>query len=267
MSGIKSTSNRLKVGKNLLDITTVSKPLARFDSSAFSAINANIMTQITENAYFFNGGYLSFTLPGLPSGNLPRTLEAMVMFDTLPASANAGIISYGGTTSGSEFVMVPRGNEISNNIGVHYNGLNTNSGKAVTDFGFGTWFHVCATYDGTSQKVYINGTLYVTTANTITTGPSDVNIGRRANGLFLVVGYIKEARIWNKVLTQAQVNDVVNTRLLYNPPGLIFYSRLNDVSPTSTKELIAGIPIISNSTVTAVPKTFNIFARGSSFVL
>lgn len=267
-SFVQSTSNKYRVVKNIGDVSTVAKPLLPFDSTAPASVTLNRQINVSEPVYLFGGGYLSMTIPNIPITTSPRSMEAMVMYDTLPASNNGAVIGYGGTTASTEFLMVPRGNEITSHMGMHFNSANVDSGKSITDFGLGNWIHFCVTYDGTNQKVYLNGVLYATGALVINTGgPGVVNISRRPGDAEVTTGYIREARIWNKALTQSQVNDLVNTRLMYNPPGLIFYSRLNGATPATSSDIISNVTMTVNSTITSVSKSYNVNIRSGSFVL
>jgi len=70
------------------------------------------------------------------------------------------------------------------------------------------WYHVAVTYDGTNQKIYVNGSLDNTEASAITPATTNVPlyIGRT---LGLAPdnsdGFIDEVRIYNRALTPSEV--------------------------------------------------------------
>lgn len=101
-------------------------------------------------------------------------------------------------------------------------------------FNTGQWYHIAIVYDGKDLTLYVNGKKEVST----TTGGGVVDlswdymegfhIGRSERGRYLN-GYISEARLWNKALTAAQLQDNV----CYVDPtteGLIAYWRFNGES-------------------------------------
>jgi Concanavalin A-like lectin/glucanases superfamily len=82
-----------------------------------------------------------------------------------------------------------------------------------------TWAHLAATYDGASLKLYVNGTLTRTAAlpGRLTVSPGPLHIGGNApsipyGGQFFK-GLIDEIRIYNRALTQAQIQTDMANRL------------------------------------------------------
>jgi len=237
-------------------------------STAFSntAIPSQLVT-LTETVFNWSGGYLTWTQTGLPTGSTPRTVEAMVYFATNPTSNDAPIIGWGSSGNGAEWNMDPRASSINDNIAGQLYVYSLDSGKKITDFGLGTWIHLCMMHNGTNQKIYINGTLYATTAHALATGSSAVGLGYRAGfGNVLSNGTIREARIWNIALTDAQVLECVNTRFAYNPKNCIFYSRLN-TTPSAAKDLINDAAMTLTGSVVAATMTYDVNLRQSSLIL
>jgi hypothetical protein len=77
-----------------------------------------------------------------------------------------------------------------------------------TALGLNTWIHLAATYDGTTQRLYVNGVQVATKATTgaIKTSTGALRIGGDAswsNEWF--AGLIDEVRVYNKALTAAEI--------------------------------------------------------------
>jgi hypothetical protein len=78
-----------------------------------------------------------------------------------------------------------------------------------------TWTHLAMTYDGTTAKMYVNGTLFTSSAQsgTITTSTNVLQIGGDATYGQHFKGLIDEVRIYNIALTQAQIQSDMSTAL------------------------------------------------------
>ncbi len=96
-----------------------------------------------------------------------------------------------------------------------------------------TWYHVVGTWDGTTQKLYINGVEEATRAAsiTITVNATDVNIGRLPGGGENTTGRLDEIGIWGRGLTGDEVAE------LYNAGAGLAYPF---TSGTAVKDLIGG---------------------------
>ncbi|NOT57871.1 MAG: DUF1929 domain-containing protein, partial [Deltaproteobacteria bacterium] len=78
-----------------------------------------------------------------------------------------------------------------------------------------TWVHVAATYDGVTQRLYVNGTQVASRAQTgaIATSANPLRIGgNRVWGEFFQ-GRIDEVRIYNRALNPAEIQTTMNTPL------------------------------------------------------
>ncbi|MGC1265311.1 MAG: IPT/TIG domain-containing protein [Candidatus Acidiferrum sp.] len=79
----------------------------------------------------------------------------------------------------------------------------------------GTWTHLAMTYDGTTLKMYVNGTLInsTTQSGTITTSTDALQIGGDTTYGQYFKGIIDEVRVYNIALTQAQIQSDMATAL------------------------------------------------------
>lgn len=96
-----------------------------------------------------------------------------------------------------------------------------NEGPVTPYTSYTTWTHFTATWSGSIMTSYINGVFYASNApgGTATDGGQPYRIGRRWDYADYVNGVIGELRIYNVVLTPAQVlQDYTNTVFLY-PAG------------------------------------------------
>jgi parallel beta-helix repeat protein len=77
----------------------------------------------------------------------------------------------------------------------------------------GQWTHIATTFDGTNSKIYFNGIEQSTSPSTETPSfsGSNLNIGRRAGSTYNHINAsIDEVRIWNRALTQAEIQADMN---------------------------------------------------------
>jgi hypothetical protein len=94
---------------------------------------------------------------------------------------------------------------------------------------FGETYQITETYDGTKNKIYINGVFY---AESTRSGTGTF----QSNPLYLVLGnnaayttcIIDEVRFWNKALTAAEISNNWNKPLIGNEAGLKLYYNFNN---------------------------------------
>jgi hypothetical protein len=103
----------------------------------------------------------------------------------------------------------------------------------------GNWHHVAATYDGANVKIYVDGVLETTSAQTgtINTGTSAVEIGRRGSLYF--DGKIDEVRIWNVALEDSDITALYNKTFIdpTSPSScLVAYYKMTDGTGTSVTD-------------------------------
>lgn len=135
--------------------------------------------------------------------------------------------------SGSGYVLRCGGNGILNfNLGTAAGWKEvTSSTNALT---LNTWQHVAATYDGATLKIYVNGVLVGSTANTSVAkiNSMNLNIGAGYNGgQRKFYGKIDDVKIWSTTLSSATITAWKNKNVSPSHPNyanLIAYYKFDD---------------------------------------
>ena len=204
---------------------------------------------------YFNGSTDYLSLPAASQYNLTGsfTVECWFYLTSTPPNNNNGtptasLMVYWSTNlsgnQGFEFNITTGG---SGNIGFQRAGSGNGIFANYTSFVLNSWYHVAATYNGTTGALYLNGvSLTLSTNNWAWTIPSGTPILRIGAGLFAggynhyLTGYISNIRIVNgSVLytgnftpSTTPVTNIANTSLLcdFTNGGIIDYSTVNDGS-------------------------------------
>ena len=99
----------------------------------------------------------------------------------------------------------------------------------------GQWYHVAATWDGSTVKVYVDGVLDndqpALRGGTIGTDTRPLYIGGRA-GQDLFDGIIDDVRIYNRALEAGDINDI--SHLVGEPSGLVGHWKLDEDGSSSS---------------------------------
>jgi hypothetical protein len=83
--------------------------------------------------------------------------------------------------------------------------------RGTTIVSTNTWYHICGTYDGTIQRIYVNGVQENTNTinGTISTTNYDIsNIGRNPTGISYWNGKISDVRYFDTALTDTQIDAI-----------------------------------------------------------
>jgi glucose/arabinose dehydrogenase len=167
-------------------------------------------------ALSFNGTSSSVTVPDSNSLDLSTglTLEAWVN----PTALNGGV---GGwrtmvfkQTSGGMAYAVYANNDGARPAG-HVNIGGEKKAIGTAQLPLNTWSHVATTYDGATQKLYVNGTQVASRAQTgaipASTGP--FRIGGNSIWGEWFAGLIDEVRVYNRALTAAEIGTDMTTAI------------------------------------------------------
>ncbi|MBO9203397.1 T9SS type A sorting domain-containing protein [Niastella sp. MAH-29] len=173
---------------------------------------------------------ITLAATGFPTGNSARTIEAWIR--TTQNNGGGTIMTYGDLSLSNRFALYQTGGKL--NFVAENNDYNTN--VVIND---GVWHHVAATYDGTTVKVYIDGTLAGSSAKSLNTTGTAFNIGYRGTASEYFKGDIDEVRVWNTARSAANLSS--NCPLVGNETGLLAYYRFDQGSPGGTNTSVTSL--------------------------
>lgn len=113
--------------------------------------------------------------------------------------------------------------------------------ETLNEFPLNRWYHLAATYDGTTQRLYVNGSLEAeSTANSglIDYDDSWLSVGayKDDNEEVPFDGKVDELRIWNSAKSPADIQDLMCEKLVGDEAGLVLYYRFDEQSGTTVAE-------------------------------
>ena len=225
--------------------------------SARTEIVVNVLTPATHLNFDGVNDYviLSTTPSNIPSGNTNYTLEAMINPSQL---GDKGIIGWG------DYGTAHKVNALRLSVAGIFNYWWGNDLYVPYTFNTNTWYHLAATYNGTTRSIFINGVLVgsdtPTTSSHNVTNTSNVTIGRTWNAEYFS-GSIDEVRIWNRALPLAEIQNNMDCELPSpsTQNGLVAYYQFNQgfngADNTSITTLTDASGNANNGTLTNFART------------
>ena len=133
-----------------------------------------------------------------PAGTSPRSLSAWARATSV-AAGYAWAVAYGSPATGQAFFL---GRNAATYFGGGYGDDITSANFWTVD----TWRHLALTYDGTTARLYADGTELLNLPKTWNLTRSLARIGRQANAANeFWTGQIDEVRIYSRVITATEV--------------------------------------------------------------
>ena len=183
--------------------------------------------------YDFNGSN-SKLIGTLPSTVIDNTtpigsIAFWVRFDSFPNSSSwYNLVSIG---SGEGYATTVFGifMEYSNYINISINGSTSGENIYTHSLSTNTWYHLCTTYDGTTVKLYINGSEVLSKTATKRTRTSASNIFIGGTNSYWLDGKINDVRIYNHSLSAEEVYQISK--------GLVLHCTLSDPYVEGTTNL------------------------------
>jgi len=160
-------------------------------------VNGVGFTSANNGSFIFDGtnDYINLPTNNLPYGSVPRTICCWFLANSL---AYEWAFSYGSPGGGA-----------SNALGIIL-GVITYAGYGGVDVygpvpSLNTWYYVCGVYNGSVASLYVNGSLYTSSAKSWNTVQSTAQIGRQTNGGEFWNGNISQSKIYNRALTAQEI--------------------------------------------------------------
>ncbi len=107
---------------------------------------------------------------------------------------------------------------------------------STTALNANTWYHVAATYDGASMKIYINGVLDASKSQTGSVSSNGAfNVGYLYNTSRNFNGKVDEVRVWKRVLNQTEISQNM-CNVSVPATSLAAYWKFNEGSGSSVQD-------------------------------
>lgn len=113
--------------------------------------------------------------------------------------------------------------------------------ETFNEFEENTWYHVAGVFDGTEQRIYVNGILEnsrTTESDSIDYADSWLALGiyKDDNENFTLDGQLDEVRIWNTALTVDEIRENMCQKLTGDEADLYAYYRLDNLAGTDIRD-------------------------------
>ena len=139
--------------------------------------------------------YVTAGNAGIPTGNSARTITAWVKRNV---NVTHCFVGWGRNSENNS-------SEILWDRGFFFRGY-ANDLRSPGDMQqLDRWYHVAATHDSTTLKLYVDGVEVARAAKELNTIAADVQIGKSVNGIFHFTGLISDVRIYDRALSEAEI--------------------------------------------------------------
>ena len=187
---------------NLLSFYTFNDtPYDQNNDNPFQGITYNSSGAVGKSIALYNEAK-SVYIDSLPKIAEARTISFYVAYtSSSDLSVYPGIFSYGVNQANQKF-----GAYFSPNGSINFQGYVAGNDHTVTNSqtSSGSWYHITLTYDGTSLKCYINGTLRDTWSQTLNT--DNYNGGWFTLGNSSLYAVFDDLKIYKRALSDAEVS-------------------------------------------------------------
>ncbi len=154
------------------------------------------------------------------------TVESWINFQEGGTDENPRVLSKGPDGEGYELLLTSNGASANLEFRIAPGFVTSN-----TILNAYVWYHVAATYDGSTIKLLINGSVVAlsTASGSLLANTDGLNIGQKSQpGFDSSTGFTDEVRVWNIARTEAEIQAAMNTTLIGNEPGLVGYWNFDD---------------------------------------
>jgi hypothetical protein len=206
------------------------------------------MPGITGQALRFSGAspqrLIKSSVSGLPTGANPFTMSAW-LFPFRAENPDVALNFGSDATSQSVHFIFRATNKIC------FDRFGVSNLACYTGVAPNNWSFVVGTYDGSTMRLYVNGTFQASSNQTLNIGTGEVSIGGWNSQNLWFNGIIDEVRIYNRALSGAEI------QYLYRKNAREFGSKVSPTTPqfqsvtTKTGDAKATNPITFSHTVNA----------------
>jgi len=163
-----------------------------------------------EKAYYFDGvdDYVSAPLNEFLYGNSPRTFSIWFKLESYEHKGdNLNLIMIGNEESNDGFYIIVMANGASLCTG-QWGGGDISCYEEHIELG--EWYHVATTFNGIESILYVNGQKIGPTSRSFDTSKTELFIGGSSEGWERTNVVIDEVKIYNRALTQQEIDSLVN---------------------------------------------------------
>ncbi|MHC4630103.1 MAG: LamG domain-containing protein [Planctomycetota bacterium] len=159
-------------------------------------------TGVIDGAFNFNGtsDYIDLWDISFPSGNSPRSVSFWI--NDVPSTENHYIFFYGKTSINNRF-SICRDNRRGEKLKIIAYGNDWDTGYILPT---GVWKHVAFTFDGSTVKLYIDGSLVASTTTTYDTIlVNKAYIGCHEDMIAFFEGMLDDLAVFDKALSEGEI--------------------------------------------------------------
>ena len=194
-----------------------------------SAASTATLTAVVENALDFDG-VDDYVISNLSGTNVGSYSIEMYIKPNITQSTK-GIFTWAPALgSGSAMVIIQQN---CTSVDLYVDG----NYRIFINVPINSWSHLALTFDGSSYKAYLNGTLSgtYTGGNAGLSFADDIYLGNGYNGYWN--GQMDEVRIWDAERTASQITDNMSSSLSGSETGLLAYYNMQNGSGTTLTDL------------------------------
>jgi hypothetical protein len=185
-------------GTTLVDSTGNGRDMTLSGTYTLGSGAAPVRFSDPASTLFASGwGLASTSLTGIPAVNAAVSIS---LWFNATSNTTSEVFSINSAAPGSYRIQITNG-------AININSAGFQLVHAVVSNSTGTWYHVAATYDGTTDKLYFQGSLIASATQGHDPGtPTQVVIGAWKPSTERFAGAIDDVRVYDAALTAVQIS-------------------------------------------------------------